>query len=100
MESIGMSIAVEKIACIYSTGQGPFLLITPDIGAHYKQFDWCFIEHARIDIFHPVIKPSHLQTHEINLQVDECSTGPEAKVHFTDRIHKHSMRPGTNHKLA
>src|SRR5713101_1052053 len=95
-----MSIAVEIIAGDYSTGQGPFLLITPDIGAHYEQLDRRFIEHPGIDTFQPVIKPAHLQTYKIDLQVDESSAGPEAKVHFTNRIRKRSMRPGTNDKLA
>src|SRR5215467_14112647 len=91
---------MEIIASFYSTSQGPFLLITPDIGAHHEQLDRRFFEHPAIDTFQPVIKPTHLQTCEIRLQVDVGSAGSEAKVHFTDRIRKHSMRPGTNEKLA
>src|SRR5205809_4744162 len=91
---------MEIITCFYSTSQGPFLLITPDIGAHHEQLYRRFIEHSRIDTLQPVIKPAHLQTCEINLQVDEGSAGSEAKVHFTDRIRKHSMRPGSNEQLA
>src|SRR5207245_4039403 len=91
---------MEIIRCFCSPCQGPFLLITPDICAHDEQLYRRFIEHPRIDTFQPVIKPTHLQTCEINLQVDEGSAGPEAKVHFTDRIRKHPMRPGSNEQLA
>src|SRR6266571_5995241 len=91
---------MEIIACFYSTSQRPFLLITPDICAHDEQLDRRFIKHPRIDTFQPVIKPTHLQTHEINPQVDEGSSGPVAKVHFTDRIIKFPMRPGSNEKLT
>src|SRR6266487_1006574 len=91
---------MEIITCFYSTSQGPFLLITPDICAHYEQLYRHFIEHPRIDTFQPVIKPTHLQIHEINPQVDVGSTGSEAKVHFTDRIIKFSMRPWSNEKLT
>ena len=91
---------MEIITCFYSASQGPFLLITPDIGAHHEQLYRCFTEHPRIDTLQPVIKPAHLQTCEINLQVDVGSAGSEAKVHFTDRIRKHSMRPRSNEKLT
>src|SRR2546429_4850518 len=91
---------MEIITCFYSTCQGPFLLITPDICAHDEQLDRRFLEHPRIDSFQPMIKPTHLQIHEIDPQVNEGRARSEAKVHFTDRIRKCSMRPGPNEQLA
>ena len=47
-----------------------------------------------------MVKPAHLQAHQVDLQVDVSGGRTIAKVHITDGIYKSAMRPWTDQQLA
>src|SRR5215472_7299699 len=95
-----MPIAVEVIARLHGALQRPFMLIAPNVSTHYEQLDRRFIQHPGMITFEPVIEPAKLQTHKVNLQINEGRRRTKTEVDLADRVDDSSMCPRPNQQLA
>src|SRR5437763_13707660 len=100
IQHICLSVAMQVIAGLDSTGERPFLLVTPDICSHDEELDRGFTHYTKINTFEPVVEPTHLQTDKINLQVNKGGRGSKTKVQVTNRIRYSTMRPGSDQQFA
>src|SRR5712691_8954091 len=95
-QTIGLPTTVQVVARVLRARQRPFLLVTPDVGAHDEQLHWCVLAHAVVDALEPVVIPAQLHA----LKINGKRLRHDTKSHITtNAAERQAVLPGTNHQV-